>query len=82
MWGRMPPPPRIAVEYDGRKGRDVRTFKDLYAARRFYAAKYRAGKNPKVVSPDMFYVYRQGTTVSVMFHREEDARAFEQFFGK
>lgn len=44
--GRMPP---VAVEYDGAKGQRVtKQFADAYAARRFYAAKHRAGKNPRV----------------------------------
>ena len=36
--------PAVKVEYDCRGKRTTKTFKDAYAARRFYAAKLRAGK--------------------------------------
>lgn len=42
------PKPPVAVEYDCRGGRASREFRDEYAARRFYSAKAREGKNPKV----------------------------------
>jgi hypothetical protein len=43
---------RIAVEYD-RNGRRVRkTFDDVFAAKAFYVAKFRLGKNPRVVRAD------------------------------
>lgn len=39
----------VAVEYDGRTGRERKEFTADSAARRFYAAKSKAGKNPRVV---------------------------------
>jgi hypothetical protein len=49
LLGRLPDPPqRIGVEYDGRGGRRTKVFDDLFAARRFYAAKLKQGKNPRV----------------------------------
>jgi hypothetical protein len=42
---RLPP---VAVEYDARGKRVTRQFANAFEARRFYAAKARAGKNPKV----------------------------------
>ncbi len=38
----------VTIEYDARGKRVTRTFTDHYEARRFYAAKYKAGKRPKV----------------------------------
>jgi hypothetical protein len=38
--------PAVVIEYDGRKKRERKTFTDPYAARRFYAAKLNANKNP------------------------------------
>lgn len=43
--GRMPP---VLVEYDSRGKRVIKRFEDAYAARRFYTAKDKQGKNPKV----------------------------------
>lgn len=40
--------PPVAVEYDARGKRATKQFTDCYAARRFYVAKLKAGKNPKV----------------------------------
>jgi hypothetical protein len=40
--------PAVIVAYDGRTGRVSKHFDDAYAARRFYAAKLAAGKNPEV----------------------------------
>lgn len=40
--------PPVAVEYDGRAGRERREFADPFVARRFYAAKLRAGRAPAV----------------------------------
>jgi hypothetical protein len=44
----------VAVWYDSHGRRRFKVFDDPYAARRFYAAKTRAGRNPKVgkVPPD------------------------------
>jgi hypothetical protein len=41
----------VAVEYDDRhRGRARKLFADAFAARQFYAAKYKAGLNPKVIA--------------------------------
>jgi hypothetical protein len=41
----------VTVEYDGAGASRVRkTFSDPFAARRFYAAKDRAGKRPRIVA--------------------------------
>jgi hypothetical protein len=40
---RLPP---VIVQYDVRNGRRSKSFKDAYAARRFYIIKIKAGKNP------------------------------------
>lgn len=46
------PPLKVYVDYDARVGKDTvrrtKTFLDAYAARVFYTAKFRIGKNPKV----------------------------------
>jgi hypothetical protein len=39
----------VTVEYDKRGKRVSRTFADAYAARRFFSAKAKAGKRPRVV---------------------------------
>ena len=39
----------VTVEYDCRGRRVRKTLPNSYEARRFYAAKYRAGKRPAVV---------------------------------
>jgi hypothetical protein len=39
----------IAIEYDAHGRRVQKTFDDMFEARRFFMAKDRAGKNPKVV---------------------------------
>lgn len=44
-----PKPESIAVEYDSRGQRVQRVFNDHFEARRFYVAKDKAGKHPKVV---------------------------------
>jgi DNA invertase Pin-like site-specific DNA recombinase len=43
------PPSAVTVEYDGTNRRVAQTFDDLYAARRFYVAKDKAGKHPRVI---------------------------------
>ena len=43
--GRMP---AVRVEYDRHGKRVTKHFVDAYEARRFYAAKFKAGKNPIV----------------------------------
>src|SRR3712207_2098053 len=45
---RQPTP--VTVEYTSRGKRVRRTFPDAHAAKRFYAAKHRAGKDPKVLA--------------------------------
>lgn len=40
--------PAVRVEYDRRGQRVSKHFKSPYAARRFYAAKFKQGKNPTV----------------------------------
>lgn len=47
------PPPRISVEYDKGNERAVKTFDDPYEARRFFVAKLKAGKRPKVRKPSV-----------------------------
>ncbi len=50
---RLPPTPSdrpVTVEYDSRGARARKTFPTAYAARRFYAIKYREGRNPRIVS--------------------------------
>ena len=42
------PPQPVAIEYDARGKRVRKLFTDHYQARRFYAAKDKAGRNPKV----------------------------------
>jgi DNA invertase Pin-like site-specific DNA recombinase len=44
------PLPPVTVEYDTASGRVRKTFADACAGRRFYVAKYKAGRNPRVVS--------------------------------
>lgn len=41
----------VTVEYDAAKRRVSKTFTDPFEARRFYVAKAKAGKNPKVINP-------------------------------
>lgn len=44
---------KVTVEYDGKNGRETRTFtgaKAGYQARSFYSKQFKAGANPKVVS--------------------------------
>jgi hypothetical protein len=43
--------PAVIVEYDMRGGRAQKLFTDAYLGRRFFVAKDKAGKNPKVVNP-------------------------------
>lgn len=40
----------VTVEYDSRGQRVRKTLPNAYAARRFYAAKLKAGRNPAVVA--------------------------------
>lgn len=42
----------IAVEYDAYGQRVRKTFEDMYEARRFYVAKDKAGKHPRVVKAE------------------------------
>lgn len=51
MQPRKIPAPQVRVEYDSRCKRASKTFDDPYAARRFYVAKLKAGKNPRVLKP-------------------------------
>ena len=39
----------VTIEYDSRGQRVRKTLPDSIAARRFYAAKFKAGRNPAVV---------------------------------
>jgi hypothetical protein len=41
--------PRVTVEYDCRGQRKAKTFDCAYEARRFYIAKFKQEKNPKVI---------------------------------
>jgi hypothetical protein len=47
VFNQLPPPP-VRVEYDRGRMRVTRHFTNPIEARRFYAAKLRAGKNPTV----------------------------------
>lgn len=49
MPGPAPSAP-VTVEYDGRGGRQCKTFDDAHEARQFYAAKFKASKRPRVVA--------------------------------
>lgn len=41
--------PAIVVAYDGRNGdREFKKFMDVFQAKRFYAAKFKSGKNPTI----------------------------------
>jgi hypothetical protein len=42
------PPVKIVIEYDSRGQRESKAFTDHYKARRFYASKFKQGKNPTV----------------------------------
>lgn len=42
------PAQAVFVEYDCHGGRRTKKFLDAYEARRFYASKFKSGKNPKV----------------------------------
>lgn len=42
-------PVQVAVEYDSRGVRTIKTFPNAWQARSFYIAKCKAGRNPKVV---------------------------------
>jgi hypothetical protein len=39
----------VTVEFDAKKGRTTKHFEDAAEAKRFFAAKDKAGKNPKVI---------------------------------
>jgi len=41
---------QVTVEYDKNGARCSKEFKDVFSARRFYAAKYKEGKNPKIIN--------------------------------
>lgn len=43
--------PAFLIEYDRRGQRVRKEFDDYYVGRRFYIAKWNAGRNPKVVNP-------------------------------
>jgi hypothetical protein len=45
-----PAPAAVDVEIDTPKGRTTKHFEDAYQARRYYTAKDKAGKNPKVLA--------------------------------
>lgn len=45
--------PRVVIEYDAPNGRKSKLFADAVAARRFYAAKLKAGLNPTVASGEL-----------------------------
>ena len=42
----------VFVEYDCLGSRKQKRFDCVYKARRFYAAKYKAGKNPKITKAE------------------------------
>ena len=44
--------PAVIVEYDTAKGRMSKRFEDAYQARRFFVAKDREDRNPKVRKTD------------------------------
>ena len=44
--------PAVRVEYDPNGQRTTKHFDDAYEARRFYATKFKAGKNPTVKKGD------------------------------
>lgn len=44
-----PATPGCSVQYDKNGQRVTKAFADVYAARRFYVEKLKAGKNPKVL---------------------------------
>jgi len=41
---------RVTVEYDCRGNRETKTFDSAFKARSFYAAKFKLGRNPKIVA--------------------------------
>lgn len=43
--------PAFEIEYDRRGQRARKDFDDYYVGRRFYIAKWNAGRNPKVMKP-------------------------------
>jgi len=47
----MQRPIQIEIHYDKHGTRAIKEFTDYYTSRRFYIAKYIAGKNPKVINP-------------------------------
>jgi hypothetical protein len=51
MFPARTPVPAVIVEYDSRGKRVRKLFADPYEARRFYVAKDKAGRRPKVVRP-------------------------------
>lgn len=42
------PAVKVTIEYDCRNKRNSKTFDDVYAGRRFYTSKFKAGKNPTI----------------------------------
>jgi hypothetical protein len=51
--------PTITVEYDRHGTRVIKTFTNLYASRRFYIAKDKAGKSPTIVSRNKLNATRE-----------------------
>jgi DNA invertase Pin-like site-specific DNA recombinase len=49
---RIPPTPPVIVEYDCRGKRVRKRFQDAFAARRWFVAKDKAGRNPRIVSSE------------------------------
>ena len=45
----LEPEEPVSVEFDGRHGRVVKTFPAAWLAKKFFVAKHRAGKHPKVI---------------------------------
>lgn len=50
--------PRVTVEYDCRGERKTKTFDDAFEARRFWIAKDRDGKNPRVKEAESCHATR------------------------
>jgi len=46
--------PAVVVEYDCHAHRVAKHFTNAYQARRFYVAKFNAGRSPRVRSPESF----------------------------
>ena len=46
------PCPTFHIEYDKHNRRAIKVFNDYYEGRRFYTAKFKAGRNPKIINPN------------------------------